>query len=575
MAKNKEQDFMRGIKSDFRNFLYVVWRALNLPAPSQRQYEVADFLQDQSNKRRIIEAYRGFGKSWITSAYTIWKLLNNRDEKIMVLSASGSRATSFTTFVQRLILEIPYLQHLVPPAHMRWSTRAFDVNGTRPAHAPSVKSSGITSQITGSRATEIILDDVETINTVETEVARAKLYQTLSEMEHILVPEGIITYLGTPHHTDSIYGKSKLLSRGYKAYIVPARYPKIDSLSVYNGFLSPQIAEELDKDPSLEWKPTDPERFSEETLKIKELGGGKSDFMMQYMLNTLLSDDLKYPLKLSDLIVFDTDTIKAPATIRHSSKEEDKLDYPGVGINGRDSFYKPSRVDSEWLEYQGIYMAIDPSGRGKDQTTYAIVGQLYGKLYGLDIGGYDGGYNDDTLIDLARKAKQYNVNKIIIESNFGDGLFTELFKPVLLKFHRCGLEEVRQSKQKEQRIISTLEPVMNQHRLIIDSDIIEREYKLLHDPNVMHYSLLYQLTHLTEEKDSIKHDDKVDVLAIAVQSWQEALGLDEEKMLQLYKEEQFEKQLEGFYETTNGYIIDTSKNKSNKHKEDLRYNFLK
>ena len=551
--------FRASLEKDFKNFLYVTWKFLGLPPPTKRQYEAADFLQDYSHKRRILEAYRGFGKSWITSAYALWKLFKDPNEKLLVISASGDRARHFTTFAQRLIIDLPFLRHLIPPKHMRWSTLAFDVNGAKPSHAPSVKASGVFSQITGSRATEIILDDVETINTVETELMRAKLMNVLKEMENIIVPGGIITYLGTPHHFDSIYGETKLLARGYRAFVIPARYPKLEDLDYYGNRLDPKIRDEVLKNPDLQGKPTDPERFDEEVLAMKELGGGKSNFAMQFMLDTRQSDELKYPLKLADLIVFEADSLKAPATIRHTNEPEFMWDFPGMGINGTDHVFKPSRIDTEWLPYNGVYMSIDPSGRGADETAYAIVAQLHGKLYLLDLGGFKGGYTDDTLMKLAQKAREYNVNKIFIEANYGDGMFTQVLKPVLAKYHKCTIEEVKHYKQKEVRIIDTLEPVMNQHRLVVDIDIIKREYVLYANDSTKPYSFIYQLTYLSREKDCLEHDDKIDALAIAVQAWQEALGLDSEKMLKQYKEQQLEEKLKSFLNTVNGYIVGQSR----------------
>ena len=207
-------------------------------------------------------------------------------------------------------------------------------------------------------------------------------------------------------------------------------------------------------------------------------------------------------------------------------------------------------------------MVIDPAGHGADQTAYSIIGQLHGKLYVLDLGGYDGGYDDDVLIDLAKKAKEYQVNKIVIEDNFGDGMFTKIFTPILLKFHQCELESVKQSKQKELRLINTLEPVLNQHRLIVESEVINREYNLLQSNSK--YSLLYQLSYLSREKGALAHDDKLDALAIGVQAWQEALGLDEKAMYEMYKQEQLEESLDTFYEALG----------KPKEETDLRYNFL-
>jgi hypothetical protein len=530
------------LKNNFKNFLYLLWKYLNLPEPTPRQYEVADFLQDFSNKRRIIEAYRGFGKSWITSAYVLWRLYSDPNQRFLVISASSDRSKQFTAFTQRLIITIPFLQHLIPPASMRWGKEIFDVNGSLPAHAPNVKASGVFGQLTGSRATEIIVDDAEVKNNVETETMRAKLYATLTELENIVVPGGIITYLGTPHSMDSIYGKHKLLARGYTAYIIPARYPKLEEIHHYHGFLSPKIVSELKKKPDLQWKPTDT-RFDDEELNLRELSGGHSNFMMQYMLDTTETDEMKYPLKLRDLIVFETDKLKAPVSIKWSDEMDTKLDYTELGVTGEDSLHKPSRVDKEWKHYNGVYMAIDPSGRGTDQTAYAIVAESYTNLYILDLGGLDGGYSEDILNKLAQKAKEYNVTKIIIESNYGDGMFQQLFKPILFRYVKVPLEEVKHVTKKEERIIDTLEPVLNQHRLIMDTDIIKREYTEYFREDRHTYSLLYQLTHITRDKDSIVHDDKLDALAIAVAAWQKNLGLDAETLKEKEKERELKELL--------------------------------
>ena len=61
---------------DFRNFLYLVWKHLRLPEPTPIQYDLAHYLATGSS-RTIISAYRGCGKSWITSAYVLWRLLLN------------------------------------------------------------------------------------------------------------------------------------------------------------------------------------------------------------------------------------------------------------------------------------------------------------------------------------------------------------------------------------------------------------------------------------------------------------------------------------------------------------------
>jgi len=96
---------------DFRNFLYMAWKHLNLPEPTPVQYDIAQFLQD-APKRGVIEAFRGVGKSYITSAFVCWKLLLDSEHKVLVVSASKTRSDDFSTFTQRLIQEMPVLHHL-------------------------------------------------------------------------------------------------------------------------------------------------------------------------------------------------------------------------------------------------------------------------------------------------------------------------------------------------------------------------------------------------------------------------------------------------------------------------------
>ena len=149
---------------DFRYFLVVVWKFLDLPDPTPLQYDVARYLQ-HGPRRKIIEAFRGIGKSWITSAFVVWLLLRNPQLKILVVSASKERADQFSTFTLRLIHELPILAHLIPSEDQRQSKIAFDVGPALPDHSPRVKSVGILGQLTGSRADHIVAHDVEVPNT--------------------------------------------------------------------------------------------------------------------------------------------------------------------------------------------------------------------------------------------------------------------------------------------------------------------------------------------------------------------------------------------------------------------------
>jgi hypothetical protein len=538
---------MEPLKSDFRNFLWLVWNYLNLPEPFPVQYEIAQYLQ-HGPKRLIIQAFRGVGKSWITSAFVCWLLLCDPQLNILVVSASKQRADDFSTFTMRLIMEMEELEHLRPREGQRSSKIAFDVAPAQADHAPSVKSAGITGQITGSRADVIVGDDVEIANNSETVTMREKLMEKVKEFDSIIKPGGRIVFLGTPQTEESIYNG---LPSIFECRIWPGRYPSPKILAKYGSKLAPSIAKAVTENPALAGHSTAPVRFSDEDLQEREDSIGRSTFALQFMLDTTMADADRYPLKLSDLIVFDCDKEKGPFDMAWgSSPAQAILELPNIGFSG-DRYHKPIFIDDRWSPYEGIIMSIDPSGRGGDEVGYAIVAMLHSRLYVLDAGGLAGGYADGNLQALSAIARRHKVHKIIVEPNFGDGMFNKLLAPVLNAVWPCAIEDTERSNaQKERRIIDCLEPVMNQHRLVFDKALIQRDYDSTLDrpaeqQNV--YRLLYQLTRITKDRGSLRKDDRVDALALAVHYWTSIMAEDTVKAAQNHRDRLLDEDIERYF----------------------------
>ena len=531
---------------NFKNFLYLCWKFLNLPEPTPIQYDIADYLQSKE-RRLVIEAFRGVGKSWITSAFVCHQLLLNPQRNILVVSASKNRADDFSTFTQRLINEMPILQHLIPRDDQRHSKISFDVAPALASHAPSVKSMGITGQLTGSRADLIIADDVESANNSQTQLMRDRLSETVKEFDAIIKPDvGRIIFLGTPQTEMSLY--NTLEERGFKTKIWTALYPTKEQTIGYGSKLSKIISNIIGK----EGQPTDPQRFDDVDLLERLSSYGRSGFNLQFMLDTTMSDSNRYPLKLNDLIVASGCTTwdKAPAQIQWASGTQQLKgidpEIPNVGLKG-DYYVAPLHLSDEYAPFEGVAMSIDPAGRGEDKTAYAVLKMLHGVLYLTDIGALDGGYSDSTLEELSSIAKRNKVNNVVIESNFGDGMATALLKPVMAKIHPCQIEEVRHNIQKEKRIIDTLEPIMNGHRLVVDENTIKEDFKL--EPN---HQLFRQLTRITRDRGALRHDDQIDALAIAANYWVERMDRDQTLSYQQHKDELINKDLEKFMEHTVG-----------------------
>lgn len=533
------------IKADFRNFLFLVWKHLGLPDPTPEQYDIAAYLQ-HGPKKKMIMAFRGVGKSWIYGAFVAWRGYTNHDWKMMVVSASKVAADALSMFVKKIIDEMPMLQHLRPREGQKDSVVMFDFGPARTSKDPSVKSVGITGQITGSRADEIIADDIETTNNSYTNQARERLLELVKEFAAVVKPEsGYITYLGTPQSELSIY--NELPKRGYEIRIWPARIPA--KPEKYAGRLAPYILGLMAKGAKA-GDPVSP-RFPEEVLREKEAEYGRSGFALQFMLDSSLSDADRYPLKLSDLLVFTLDPRMAPVKFVWAAGVEQVLeDIPNPGMAG-DRFHRPMWTANEMAEYTGSVMFIDPSGRGKDETAYAVVKIIHGWLCVTASGGFLGGYSEDTLRRLALIAKEQSVNRVLIESNFGDGMFTQLMKPVLSRVHPVTVEEVRAKGQKEARIVETLEPLMNQHRIIVDRKVVEEDLRSVEGLAVelaSHYSLFHQLTRLTKDRGALKHDDRLDALAGACQYWVEQMAADTDKAAAEHNSRLLDEELERFME---------------------------
>ena len=535
------------LQQDFKLFLQALWAELGLPSPTRAQYAIADYLQN-GPKRLQVQAFRGVGKSWITGAFVLWTLFNDPERKVMIISASKERADNMSIFLQKLIIDTPWLKHLQPKSDdSRWSRISFDVNCS-PHQAPSVKSVGITGQLTGSRADLMILDDIEVPGNSLTEFMREKLLQLCTEAESILTPknDSRIMYLGTPQTTFTIY--RRLAERNYRPMVWPARYPRAAKLNKYGEVLAQDILEDIEQGVE-EWTPTD-DRFTDDDLIEREASMGRSNFMLQFQLDTTLSDAQKFPLKMADLVITSVNPTTAPEDIVWCSDPSKVIrDAPTVGLPG-DYFYSPMQLVGEWSSYDETICSVDPSGRGTDETAAAFLSQRNGLIYLHEMSAYRDGYSDSTLLDILKRCRTYGVTSLVIETNFGDGIVGELFKKHLINTKQhINIEEVRANVRKEDRIIDSLEPVLNQHRLIVDRGVIDWDYASNKDSPAeerLLYMLFYQMSRMCREKRAVKHDDRLDCLAQGVKYFTDALSISAQDQIQMRKKEEWDNMLAEF-----------------------------
>lgn len=547
----RHEVFNDPVKDDFRVFLTLLWRHLKLPDPTPLQLDIAWYLQHhewtEEIDHLIIMAFRGAAKSWITAAFVLWNLLRNPQLKIGVFSGSGRRSVGFVNFCLNLIAEVPILQHLRPKPNQRQSSTAFDVAPASPDQTPSVFAAGITAQIVGFRADIIVGDDVETNTNSLTPDMREKVADGTREFDAIIKPHGQIIFLGTPQTESSIY--NVLAARGYTIKIWPARYPNGKQQRIYGDKLAPWITWMLANNPRLIGHSTEPTRFSDEDLAARELRWGKAGFALQYMLDTSLSDIEKFPLKLGDLIVMSLDLRRGPDVVAWGAGEHLAVrDVQPIAFDG-DRLYAPANEPTTYSTYQAVRAFIDPSGRGADETTLTIAGLLHSTPFVLKQAAWLDGFAEPTLKGIAKLLVEFNVSVCRVEEDFGQGMFAQLLRPFVKlaweEYHkqqrprrpgdpsRVNTEIVSEraaKMQKELRILEVLEPLFQAHRLVVNKEVFLDDYRqtMAREGTELQdrYSLMYQITRLTREKDCLTHDDRVEGLSGVLAMFVEELGLN-------------------------------------------------
>ena len=530
----------------FVDFLEDVMDFLGF-STSEIQKDIATYLQFGPHSL-MVQAQRGQAKSTITAAFAVWTLIHDPRARVLVVSAGGRQAGEVSTLIVRIMLQMDVLECLRPDRNNgdRTSTEAFDVHYTLKGvdKSPSVGCFGITGNTQGARATLLIADDVESSKNGLTAIQRENLLHLTKDFSSLVTgEEARIIYLGTPQSIESIY--NTLPSRGFAVRIWTGRYPTSGQRDSYGDMLAPLLVRRLTDDPMLgmgggmlsdQGQPVDPLLCSEVLLQKKELDQGPSYFQLQYMLNTRLMDARRFPLKLDNILTMCLGGSFYPMTVVRGFGGSSLIQFSIDTF--RFALSRPHEISQETGVLQGTVMYVDPAGGGRnaDETAYAVVGFLNGNCYVLAWGGVPGGYAVTGLEELAKIAKQYKVNRVIIEKNMGFGSFREIWSPLLKREHDCAIDDdMVGPKQKELRIIDVLEPVIARGSLILNEDGVIEEERSIQQYSFdkrKTYGLLFQLAKITRDRGSLTHDDRADALAGAVAYWIPYMVLDQKKLLE-------------------------------------------
>lgn len=507
------------------------------------QIDIARFLETGPSYK-MIQAQRGQAKTTITAAYAVWRLIHDPMLRVLVVSAGSGMSAQVSNWIIQIIMFMPELECLRPDRSNgdRTSVEGFDVHYSLkgPEKSPSVACLGITSNIQGYRADLLIADDVESSKNSQTATQRERLRHLTLDFSSIC-SSGDIIYLGTPQSIDSIY--NGLPSRGFTVRIWTGRYPTNKEIANYGDFLAPSIIAAIKRNPDLQTgggptsergQPVDPVIMSEEALTKKEIDQGKAYFQLQHMLDTRLMDEDRYPLKCEKLIFMTTQHDRAPMIINWSGAEINRI-YPPQDFPIKERFYKGTVPEiSEYAPFTGTHMYVDPTGGGQngDELAYGVTRFIGSKIHLVDVGGVLGGLTDTNLDFLTALAVKWKPHQIDVEKNYGNGALCQVWTPRLIKEHKCAIEEVWETGQKELRIIDTLEPLIGAGRLVVSEDLLRQDWERCQKypaEKRATYSFFWQLARVTRDKGSLVHDDRLDAVAGTCRHWVERLAKDDEK----------------------------------------------
>jgi hypothetical protein len=427
----------------------------------------------------------------------------------------------------------------------RTSVEAFDLHHSIKGvdKSPSVACAGIGANLQGKRADLLIPDDIESSKNSATALQRAQLMHLTLDFTSIANAEhSRIIWLGTPQSSESIY--NTLPGRGVEVRVWPGRYPTPDQMENYGEFLAPLIRQRLEADPTLQTgggpmlqdgKPTDPSFKGEAVLIRTQLDQGPAYFQLQHMLNTRLTDAMRFPLKTERMLVMRLDrSHRVPVTVTPGFTK-DTLRHCS---NGSFSFKvsTPTSVSSETTVCPLIHMYVDPApgGLNGDESGYFVSGLANANIFGFDLGGIPGGYEEHKLRALALIVKKWGVNVVSIEKNMGYGAFREVWTPILRAIApEVGIEDDMVHGQKETRILATVEPILGRGSLILNEDILESDWASAQARGVngMTYSFFFQLAKLTRDRNSLRHDDRLDAVEGGCRWWQAQLAIDQKDSL--------------------------------------------
>lgn len=198
------------IRAKYRNSLYKTCQTLLGYSDINRETHgrmVAAL--ESSSKRKLIVMPRGTFKSSIgVVGYSIWRLLRNPNERILIDSEVYSNSKNFLREI-KAHLETPLITAIFGKfrTESNWNEGEMTIaQRTHPYKEASITCGGIETVKVGQHYTLIIADDLNSGNNSASPEGRKKVLDHYRMNTAILEPEGTYVVIGTRYASDDVIG---------------------------------------------------------------------------------------------------------------------------------------------------------------------------------------------------------------------------------------------------------------------------------------------------------------------------------------------------------------------------------
>ncbi len=404
--------------------------------------EICKWLEDTDNHpRRILQAFRHSGKSYILGAYICWRLLRDPNWTCLLISAKRNLALRNSLFIRSMIESHPMLQHMKSDLYS-WKAENFTVDRPIMQLNPSVTVSSLGASYTGMHSHTIIADDCETSDNVITAGQRERIRERVAEFGKL---SNQILMVGTPHSEETIY--DHLSDKGYETKKIPV---------VRTRTVRQEDSTETEEE-YLAWPDHPQGMFTFKWLEQQRLETTEGDFNSQYML---IPQSTYQPLVELEKIKYYSDEFE------WSNIAQPFGNYITACKLGKNNI---TRVVGSWDVASGL--------EGRDNSVLSICARDdEGNTYVHDIKVLSA--VDEKEKDFTQQCREiiltcayHKLGHVIVEENFSATLASELRRVARQMKVMVNIIPKFRTSNKRVFIAQTLEPVIKVGRLFVHNRV--------------------------------------------------------------------------------------------------------